>query len=180
LLLMGAIGACDLTGVEDGMGPGPDPDPGDLPDRIPNTNDPDYDQRLDDLGIQCQSDLMVTGTFTESEPQPIEKTGCWPVGEWRVSVTMVRQGCDPQDEFPTEFVYTVVNVDDQTVVQYPADPNNERMNLKITSNGGGTCNGVFEHYGLDLRVLEFHPILPIGGTAFMGEGAFQVWLEDPF
>jgi hypothetical protein len=180
--LLGAA-ACSLDPVGGGT-PLPDGSvvvPGDPVQRIPNLEDPAADQRLDDLGIICETTLALNGTWVESEPQPPDLNGCWPVGEWRFTTSVVRVGCDPQEPIDAqEFVYQVDRVDDSHVVTYLASPTDPRVNFKISTNGSGVCAAGFEHYGLDLRVLDFKPNLLPGETTLSGEGYFQVWLEDPF
>lgn len=177
------LGACSLDPVGSSTPPRADAgavDPGNLPTRIPNAMDPEYDPNLDALGIVCQTTMTLTGTFQEGEPQPADLNGCWPVGTWTVQTQLDFVGCDPQEPIAQEFVYTVQRIDDSNVVIFDADPDNERVNFKISTDSSGGCFGGFEHYGLDLRVINLQPDLLPGTTTLTGEGFFQVWLEDPF
>ena len=122
---------------------------GDAPDRIPHP-DPLENDRLDQLGIVCESTLMVSGTFQETMPPPAGDDDCWEVGIWTVNMIAVDfQGCDPQPALDMTFVYEVLYDDDSesTFVRFSDDPDNERMNLKITTDSSGQCQGIFEHFG---------------------------------
>lgn len=145
--------------------------------RIPG--DPIEDDRLDQLGIICESSLAVSGTFTPNPVQPDDFTGCGGVGTWTVVPTVERQGCDPQPT-PQTFVYEVTyNSEAATLnVSFPEDPGNERMNIKITADGGG-CIGAFEHFGLDNSVWNLQAPLKADNT-LEGSGTYAVHVVDPF
>jgi hypothetical protein len=176
---------CTLGDSGDGDGDGD----GDIetPDRIPNP-EPGEDDRLDQLGIVCESTLLVTGTFVEGVPQPPDRSGCWEVGTWTVDMIAVDfQGCDPQPDLDMTFVYEITFDEEEaaTNIVYLDDPDNERVNLKVTTNGSGDCLGGFEHFGLpgvfpDDVLLQLHPDLMAGGSTLQGIGAFAWYEEDPF
>ena len=172
LALVGGITGCTLDGVDHPPG-------GDLPDRIPN-EDPAEDERLDLLGIQCESTLIVTGTWEATTPQPADRPGCWPVGVWTVNATIDRQGCDPQAPVSGDYVYEVTNDDDDNnVITWLNDPEFERVNLKITTAGDSLCHGGFEHYFEDGTAIVLRPNLQLDGS-LMGGGEYSVYLEDPW
>lgn len=163
--------ACSLNGV----------DTNDDVRRIPSP-DPGVDDRLDALGIICETTLTVTGTYTQTEaPPPEHGGGCWDVGEWVVKATVDFLGCDPQEPLETEYRYNVWRDEEsQTNVEYLGDwPDPERMNLKITASGDGLCHASFEHFREDGVVFTFQPTKQDDGT-LVGIGAYSVWEEDPF
>lgn len=169
---------------------GGDSGPGDIT-RIPS-DDPAFDQELDSKDIICQSSLTVSGTFTLGEARPLGEggiTGCWGVGTWNVTAQVDRQGCDPQAQPPAEFVYEAIRDEESesTLVSFPADAENERLNLGITATGDG-CIGVFDHFGTDFSVWAFHVDLgvtpddmAVGDTRpLTGTGTYSVFKYDPF
>ena len=181
------VGACSLDGTSMGPGGGDNGDKDKVPikdgwTRIANTDAPEEDERLNLLGIACESTLTVTGSFTESTPQPADVNGCWGIGTWRITAAIDRQGCDPQPEVAQEFVY-ISSVDEETEstsVLFQPDPGNERMNLKITTDATGLCQGAFEHFQLDGTVLSFHTVLQEDLQTVSGHGTYSVYVEDPF
>jgi hypothetical protein len=85
------------------------------------------------------------------------------------------------------FVYEITFDEEEaaTNIVYLDDPDNERVNLKVTTNGSGDCLGGFEHFGLpgvfpDDVLLQLHPDLMAGGSTLQGIGAFAWYEEDPF
>ena len=167
-----SLGACALNGVQGN----------DNIDRIPSS-DPAFDARLDALGIICETTLTVSGTYTQTEaPPPDHGGGCWDVGTWAVKTTVNFLGCDPQETLEQEYVFNVWRDDDSySYVDYMGQWNDdpERLNLKITNSGDGLCHGNFEMFRSDGVVLSFFPTLQPDGT-LTGDGAFDVWEEDPF
>ena len=147
--------------------------------RIPG--DPVEDQRLDDLDIICESSLAITGTFTPNPVQPPadDFTGCGGVGTWNVTTTVGRVGCNPQPT-PPSFVYEVTfDVEAAALnVAFPADPGNNRVNLKITADGGG-CIGAFDHFELDNSVWAIQAPLQPDNT-LLGTGTYTVYEFDSF
>ncbi|MHC4831614.1 MAG: hypothetical protein ACYTFT_14870 [Planctomycetota bacterium] len=174
LCVAGLASGCALEEV-DGPGGGTDG----KPVRIPSP-EPGVDDRLDALGIICESTLIVTGSVTETEPQPAGQGGCWDVGTWKFTVAVDFQGCDPQPALTEEFVYEITRDEDSnTNIVYLADPDAERVNLKVTSAGDSLCHGGFEHFFEDGTVYTFHPNKAMDWT-LSGDGLYTVWEEDPF
>ncbi len=174
-----AASACAVGNVpEGGM-------TGDGPDRIAS-EEPGVDDRLDALGIICESTLTVSGTFVESLAQPADLMGCWPIGTWTVTATVDRLGCDPQPAFGSEdlalsWVYEVTYDEEASShnVQFVGDPADERVNLKISTSGDSLCHGAMDHYALDGTVVGFRPTLQLDGT-IEGIGTYTVYSDDTF
>jgi len=172
-VLAASLAACTPGGVTP-------VDNGDV-DRI-TSPEPGVDDRLDALGIICESTLTVTGTYTETMPRPPDNpgTGCWDVGTWVVRAVVDFLGCDPQEQLETEYVYEITrDEEDQTNIEYMGTFDPDRMNLKVTSAGDGLCHGAFEHFRADGVVFTFQPVKQNDGT-LIGIGAYSVWEEDPF
>lgn len=176
LFSIALTGACGLEGVDDGGGP----PVGDGPVRIP-ADDPAVDDRLDALGIICESTLLVTGSYTPGQAPPDDHLGCWPVGTWTINATVDRQGCDPQPDLPEDMVYDVTFDEENTSINvaFANDPADERVNLKISTEGDGLCHGSMDHFALDGTVWGFRPTQQEDGT-LSGIGTYAVYDEDPF
>ena len=172
LILAVGLAGCGLDGV-------PPVDNSDI-DRIASP-EPGVDDRLDILGIICESTLTVTGSYTETTPRPPDGGGgCWDVGTWVVRATIDFLGCDPQESLETEYVYEVTRDEESvTNVEYLGVFDPDRMNLKITASGDGLCHASFEHFREDGIVFTFQPVKQNDGT-LIGIGAYSVWEEDPF
>lgn len=171
------VGACALEDVE---GPGTGEPGDDDPVRIP-ADDPEIDERLDLLDIICESTLIVTGTFVEGAAPPADHLGCWPVGTWTINAEVDRLGCDPQPSLSEDHVYNVVFDEEANAiyVAFANDPDQERVNLKISTAGDSLCHGGMEHFGTDNAVWALLPVLQLDGT-LQGIGTYSVYNEDPF
>jgi len=168
------LGACALDSVDNGGG-------GDNSGlRIP-ADDPAIDERLDILDIACESTLFVTGTYVPGDPPPADHNGCWPVGTWTINATVDRLGCDPQPSLIEDYVYDIIFDDENTTINvgFANDPDNERVNLKISTEGDSLCHGSMQHFGLDNSVWNLSPTLQLDGT-LSGIGTYSVYNEDPF
>ncbi len=171
LTCVGAFGACQLDSFE----------PGEGVMRIPN-EDPAKDVRLDQLGIICESDYIVTGTFVPGAvAQPEDMNGCWAVGTWTITATPEFVGCSPQPEVPTDLVYEVTFDEEASTINvtYVSDPSAERVNLKISTAGDGLCHGSMEHFGLDFGVWSVNPTLQLDNT-LLGIGKYSLYDAEPF
>lgn len=171
---LAVTGACAVGDVPTGQG-----------QRIPS-GDPAVEARLDGLDIICESTLIVTGTFVEGIAQPAELLGCWPVGTWTVMATIDRLGCRSQPDFVTgdyagNWVYEVVYDDEASThnVQFLNDPDDDRVNLKISTSGDSLCHGAMDHFALDNTVVGLRPTLQLDGT-LQGIGTYTVYMDDTF
>ena len=156
------------------------------------TNTPD--ERL------CAAQLGLTGTFTMSAPAPDvvnndtnmppsdgqpDFTGCWPTGTWAFTANIESTTCSSAPVQPaTEYRFTT------TYTQSPDGAGGEytytlvspalqmgEYRLKVSSGGGGECEGVMELY-LDgaKKAWILHPALnvfnqsgPLTGVGEYGE-----------
>jgi hypothetical protein len=165
---------CGVETVDGGGGSG------DQPRRIPNTADPSYDQRLDDLEIICASTLRMGGTFEPSAPAP--EAGCWPAGIWHVSAALDFRGCDPQPAFPNLFELNVIVDEDGIVTEIldVNDPDNERVVFAVSENGGELCDGQFDYFSTNNHVTVLRPLLNNADNTISGAGEYAVYSFDPF
>ncbi len=179
LLLTAGLVGCGLEGGPVG-GPGGGDGDGDVPSRIPSP-EPGQDDRLDALGIVCESTLTLSGTFTPSGTPPEGEEDCWPEGVWRITPSIDFQGCDPQEAVDIEHVYTVTYDEENALLNivYENDPTDDRVNLKFTFDSSGLCLGGFEHFREDFVLTELKPVAGLDGV-MTGSGRFAVFEEDPF
>ncbi|MEM9489098.1 MAG: hypothetical protein AAGC55_08135, partial [Myxococcota bacterium] len=152
----------------------------------------------DNLGIICENELSVVGTFTQgAQPLPdgADPTDCYDVGEWRLTATVSSRGCEVAagtvEEFDLsgEFAYeSIRDIEDTTQVTFLNSPGAERANLKVNEDGGG-CVGKFEHFGsnpswtsLSLEVVLPPPARNPGEVVTLenGLGTFRVHVIDAY
>lgn len=144
-----ALPACGVGGDDDGGG-------GDLP------NTPD--------DRKCSATLTTSGTFVMSQPVPDDRnnstnepgpdgmpdfTGCWPVGTWTFTAKVETTDCDtppvpkPEYKFVTTYQADVDGLGaeyDYTMQAPTLAATGEFLRLKVSSGGGGLCEGVMELY----------------------------------
>ena len=155
------------------------------PTRI-ESSDPAVDERLDALGIYCESTYTITGTFTPAEGADLEEC---PDGEWRITLASDFVGCDPQPDITAEeYVYQATTDEENgvTSVIYVPEPNAERVNLKVTIQAGDLlCSGDFDHFldgNEDEDEFPVYSIRPILNTdlSITGTAKYSVFDSDPF
>ena len=137
---------------------------------------PNDDLVRDRLGIECEAELAVEGTFTPSAAQPTDVFGCWPVGTWRFDATVVSNGCATAPTLDDEYVVEVTR-DAEEIMHYSfASHASADVGMKVTSGGGGICEGGFEIFGADGKTLiNFKPAL-LGGE-ITGQGDYVVYKQ---
>lgn len=162
------------------------------------TNTPD--ERL------CSAELAITGTFTMSQPAPDvvnndtnlppgdgmpDVTGCWPTGMWVFSASIESTTCSTQPMQPaTEYRFTTTyaqGADGQggefTHALVAPALEMGQYRLKVTSGGGGECEGVMELY-LDgaKKAWILHPALGVFNTSgpLTGVGEYGEFSEPIF
>lgn len=174
LLLVLSAGAC---GVGDDLDP-------------PNTPEP----RL------CTANLGITGNFTVGAMVPDDVnndtgeppgdgmpdfTGCWPTGTWSWTMSVTDNTCataptpEPTYSFRTDYTPDA-NGEPQYVYTLLAPALTEGYRLKVSSGGGGLCEGILEVFSPDgLATWNLHATLdsfnmsgPLGG-----QGEYAEWRE---
>jgi hypothetical protein len=139
----------------------------------------DDDDRNDQLGILCEGAVSIQGTFTASMPQPADVFGCWPVGTWKFKAIIDSTDCDPKPMMLPEYQFSVVrDAEENESYVYDTDPTYERVRLKVTSGGGGLCEGGLEIYSMDGKTIwNFKPALQADGT-LNGIGEIEMYGSD--
>lgn len=147
----------------------------------------------------CSATLSITGMFTMSSPAPDvlnnqtnmppgdgmpDFTGCWPTGNWSFSAAIDTTTCSnlQQPAQTYQFTTTYTQASDGQGGEYdyalvaPTLATGE-YRLKVSSGGGGLCEGVMELY-LDggKKAWLLHPALnvfnqsgPLTGVGEYGE-----------
>lgn len=173
------LGACGLSGDEEG-GTGPAP--------------------LDPVSKElCHTDLSITGSMV---PAPIPAgyppdgtdlgpTNCWAVGVWTFTAAPRSSNEDGTAQCPSiallpeykvEVTRDVLN-DGPEMYKFLSSPVAD-VRLKVSSGGGGLCEGIFEVYSADGKVLHnLHPALQPRATGapthvLNGKGEFYMYDLD--
>ena len=163
---------------------------GDDDNELPNTPEP----RL------CSANLAIIGTFTLGAMVPDDVnnetgdppgdgvpdfSGCWPTGTWTWTMTVSDNTCAtppapaPSYSFRTDFVPDA-NGDPQYQYTLLA-PQNPNYTLKVSSGGGGLCEGLLELFSPDgLQSWNLHPTLNsfnMNGP-LAGSGEYAEWRDN--
>lgn len=141
--------------------------------------DPHVDSSLKKL---CEARLSVSGTFDE-KPKPRDKdfvnAGCWPVGIWRFSATVEEMGCEEPPALLPEYAFEVTRDErDLETYRYLTGPEDARALVKVSSGGGGLCEGSVELHSVDgTHFWNFKPALEDDKT-LRGFGEYEVYNRD--
>lgn len=154
-LLLGGAACTDLGTVGDGGGTG-----------------------MGTIGLTCEAELALTGTFEPVGTGLGEEGDCDPVGTWTVRTEVVDQGDCAEVPVATEYVYTVTKDEYGYLVTYSEDPESLYSFTKVTIEG--PCQGNFEHYSEDgtQRTLLKPYTTNEDVTVFAGSGYYEVYDED--
>lgn len=144
----------------------------------------------------CHTDVSITGTMIPT-PKPADydpelgETNCWAAGVWTFTATPLAANEDGTDKCLTTSLlpeYKVIVTKDfanEGAESYAFATNpNATTRLKVSSGGGGLCEGVFEIYSEDGKVLHnLHPALqpaptPGANHQLTGKGEYQVFEVD--
>jgi hypothetical protein len=131
------------------------------------------------LGTTCTGHLLVSGTFELGAPQPSDVFGCWPVGTWTLTATVESHNCPSAPVLESQYQFKVErDVDNVEHYTYLNDPAYEKIRLKVTSGGGGLCEGGFEIYSEDgTTITNLKPNLN-ADMSINGQGDYDVYPEN--
>lgn len=138
------------------------------------------DLEADQNGKVCSAYLSLEGTFTESRPvDPLEVKGCWPVGTWTFRAKLEQNDCAEPPALEPEYSFLVERDEDQVeTYKYLTDPEWERVYIKVTSGGGGLCEGGLEVFSEDgMKVLNLKASL-LEDQTLTGFGEYDVFMVD--
>jgi hypothetical protein len=110
------------------------------------------------LGIICSTFYSSAGTFAPNtgDPPPTGFSGCWPIGVWTFSLTMVAPSAGSGSACAgsnvptplTQYEFTGTTTTDQDgdpeeVFTYNPQPDDPNVNntIKVTEGGSGLCQG---------------------------------------
>jgi hypothetical protein len=132
--------------------------------------------REEALGQICEAQLAVSGEVRRSAPQPADVFGCWAVGTWTLHPAVVENGCADAPAPKPEYVFEVTRDDEERHhYRYLSDPTWDKVKMKVSSGGGGLCEGGFEIFSGDGRtVTRLKPSLEADGTVG-GFGEYEVY-----
>ncbi len=150
------------------------------PDPLAGGGGGDDDGRQEELGILCEASLSITGTFELGAAQPDDIFGCWPVGTWTFSASVVDTDCEDAPMLLPEYKFQVTRdaVTEEEEYEYLTEPGYERVRVGVSSGGGGLCEGSVEVYSLDGKtVVNLKPALFADGH-LEGNGEFEVFGSD--
>jgi hypothetical protein len=143
------------------------------------------EQRNQILGITCQSRVNVTGTVTRTadEAQPSDVFGCWPVGTWTFTTSLVSSTCPASPVLESQYSFQVMRdpVEGDESYTYLNSPNNPDVDVKVTSGGGGLCQGGVMIFSPDHKTLfNLKPTLQSDGVTLNGFGQVEVYETPQF
>lgn len=144
--------------------------------------DPPGDKRTETLGIICEANLAITGSFVLGAPQPEDVSGCWGVGTWTFKAAPMQGGvntCKDGVKLENEYVFKATrDVDDNEIYEYVTDPTNTNVRIKITSGGSGTCEGGLSIFSSDGKIIwNLKPNLHVDNH-LDGQGEYEVYGSD--
>lgn len=131
------------------------------------------------LGILCEAQLALYGTFSMSMAKPDDVSGCWPVGVWRFTSRLQANDCDQAPSLEPEYSFQVTRDEDSVeTYQYLNTPGYERVRMKVTSGGGGLCEGALQLFSPDgTTVVNFKPSLH-EDLSIDGFGEYAIFESD--
>ncbi len=174
MLKVGILFACAITTAACGVG---DPEG-------PVTESDDRDEKL---GILCNAEFDLTGSFQPGTPaRPAEvPTGCWPVGTWTFTATQRSTDCEaPPQQLVTTYSFRVDRVENTSTTgsggydeSYTWLGQGSAYRLKVTEGGGGECEGGVELY--NSTGTEWWNLKPSqAGTTITGFAEYAKYASD--
>jgi hypothetical protein len=142
---------------------------------------PPSDNRMTALGLQCDADLAITGSFVQEVAKPVEIEGCWPVGTWTFKASAVANRCPDAPTFENEYKFRVTrDAEDNESYEYLTNPAYERIRIKVTSGGSGLCEGGVTIWSLDGKTIwNMKPNLH-ADNHLDGQGEYEIYGEDQY
>jgi hypothetical protein len=151
----------------------------------------------------CSANLAITGNFTigamvpdkvnntTNEPpgdgQP-DFTGCWPTGTWTWTLAVADSNCATPPTPEASYSFRTDYVPDaggepqyEHTLLAPQLTTNYR--LKVSSGGGGLCEGILEIYSQDGKESWIlHPALDVFNQSgpLTGVGEYAIWKEAQY
>jgi hypothetical protein len=142
--------------------------------------EPPGDNRGSVLGIACVATLSISGQFTLGLAQPADIFGCWPVGTWKFAAKVESSDCQEAPKLESQYSLTVgwdATLEEYTY-KYDNDPTYQRVRLKVSSGGGGLCEGGVTVYSQDGKVVtNLKPALQADNT-INGNGEYEIFTSD--
>ncbi len=153
----------------------------------------------------CSTDFSIAGQFTLGMPVPDEVNnetgmppgdgmpdinGCWPIGTWTFTLTQTANTCDPAPtpaasySFRTDYVDGPGGATDkqyQHTLLSPTGFPSTNWKVKVSSGGGGLCEGGIELYSADgKQSWNLHPAIDVFNTSgpIEGFGEYAEWADN--
>ena len=134
------------------------------------------------LGIVCNTTYKLSGSFVQTESQPSDAVGCWPVGTWTFTAAMDTNQCNPAPMILPQYQITVGETSDvdgeyDWTYSFTTDTTAHTL-LKVSGDGGGICQGGFEVFSNDgKQVWNMKPSLETGNV-LDGFGEYALYDTD--
>jgi hypothetical protein len=144
-----------------------------------STGGEDPGDRQEMLGIDCEASLSITGSFTPGAAQPSDVFGCWPDGVWTFHAQSIETDCPAPPTLLPEYSFRVdVDPEGNSTYTYLVDPNYERVQIRVSSGGSGTCEGGVVLYSPDGKIVTtLSPALQADNT-IEGNGEYEVYFSS--
>lgn len=137
----------------------------------------------DQDSITCSASLALTGSFVISDPLPVGRSGCWPIGTWTFSATVVDNSCPTAPDFLPSYVFVASRDLSATDPDYTwlfdvTTPNDQYSWAGVSAGGVGLCEGMVMVYSDDGKnVWNMHPELYADNT-LSGIGDYEMHTSD--
>jgi hypothetical protein len=137
--------------------------------------------RKDALGILCESQVRLAGHLEASTPRPSDVSGCWPVGTWTFAATVESSDCAAPPALDPEYSLSVSRDADHVESYLLRDaPGRGAVKVKVSSGGGGLCEGGLQIYSPDGKTLiNLKPTLHADGSV-TGHGEVERYATAQF
>jgi hypothetical protein len=141
------------------------------------------------IGRNCLDPMMLSGTFVQSTPPPIEPdgsawTGCWPIGKWTFTATLVgTNACSDTPMIAPSYSFTGTegsDMDGDPTENFAYSDPSAMVIVKVTEAGNGECEGEVDLFSSDgLKEWNLNPFLQpdntINGSGYYAEYGSDQW-----